>query len=278
MSIEAFTCEEIRINNTNEKTARLVEEIGIYLIKNYGIVSLELTVDKSAYKLENSDSIEENSEIYDICKRLSDAKEISIFQRSVNGSGVAYRLESSFMKYLTDDEELRQNVIYRSTDYYDTDDYVDMYLYNENGLQKPEYNGDAEVVRDIEKWFCYTPTVHIFAESHEEKTELYEKAIALFGQIAETLGFTKEELESHIEDDWAEYGELSWYNSTAFATESIKALTDIGNQLKKLCDAYDDIDFAFEFSAVPDSENDYDFASVNISCVDGEIVDRYCRF
>ena len=55
-------------------------------------------------------------------------------------------------------------------------------------------------------------------------------------------------------------------------------LADIGNQLMKLCDAYDDIDFAFELSAVPDGENDYDFASVNISCVNGEIVDRYCRF
>ena len=278
MSIEAFTCEEIRINNTNEKTAKLAEEFGNYLIKNYGIVSLGLTVDERAYKLENADSIEENSEIYDICKKLSDAKEISVFQRSVNGSGVAYRLESSFMQHLTDDEGLRQNVTYRSTDYYDTDDYVDMYLYNENGLQKPEYNGDAEVVRDIEKWFCYTPTVHIFAESHEEKTELYKKAIAFFGQMADALGFTKEELESHIEDDWAEYGELSWYNSTAFTTGNIRIITDIGNQLRKLCDAYDDIDFAFELSAVPDGENDYDFASVNISCVNGEIVDRYCRF
>ncbi len=278
MSIEAFTCEEIKIFNNNEKTAKLAEAVGNYLIKNCGIVSLELTVDQSTYKLENADCIEEIFGIYDICKKLSETKEISIFQRSVNGSGVAYRLESSFMKYLTDDEELRQNVIYRSTDYYDTDDYVDMYLYNENGLQKPEYNGDAEAVRDIDKWFCFTPTVHIFAESHEKKTELYEKAIALFGQIAEALGFTKEELESHIEDDWAEYGELSWYNSTVFTTENIRIITDIGNQLRKLCEPYDDIDFAFELSAVPDGENDYDFASVNISCVNGEIVDRYCRF
>lgn len=278
MSIVAFTCEEIRINNTNEKTAKLAEEIGNYLIKNYGIVSLGLTVDGRAYKLENADSIEENSEIYDICKRLSDAKEISIFQRSVNGRGVAYRLESSFMQHLTDDEELRQNVTYRSTDYYDTDDYVDMYLYNENGLQKPEYNSDANAVKDIEKWFCYTPTAHIFAENYAEKTELHEKAITLFGQMADALGFTKEELESHIEDDWAEYGELSWYNSTVFTTENIRIITDIGNQLRKLCEPYDDIDFAFELSAVPDGENDFDFASVNISCANGEIVDRYCRF
>lgn len=278
MSIEAFTCEEINIHNSNEKTAELAEEFGRYLIKIRDIKALVLTVDEKVYELSDADSIEENSGLYSVCKNLSDAKEISAFMRSVNGMGVAYRLESSFMKHLTDDEDIRENVTYHSTDYYDCDDYVDMYLYNENGLQQPEYNSNTEVIKDIEKWFCYTPTVHIFAEEYEDKTELYEKAMALLGQLSDVLGFTKEELESHIEDDWAEYGELSWYNSTAFTTESIKALTDIGNQLKKLCDAYDDIDFAFELSAVPDGENDYDFASVNISCVNGEIVDRYCRF
>lgn len=278
MSIEAFTCEEIRINNTNEKTAKLAVEFSNYLIKNYGIVSLGLTVDGRAYKLENADSIEENSEIYDICKKLSDAKEISVFQRSVNGSGVAYRIESSFMQYLTDDEELRQNVTYRSTDYYDTDDYVDMYLYNENGLQQPEYNNDADAVKDIEKWFCYTPTAHIFAEDYEDKTELYEKAVALFGQMAEALGVDKDDIEDYLEDNWEDYGEISWFGSSSLPATAVKAIADIGNQLKKLCDAYDDIDFAFELSAVPDGENDYDFASVNISCVNGEIVDRYCRF
>ncbi len=45
MSIEAFTCEEIKITNNNEKTARLAEEFGKYLTETCGIVSLSLTVD-----------------------------------------------------------------------------------------------------------------------------------------------------------------------------------------------------------------------------------------
>ncbi len=198
--------------------------------------------------------------------------------RSVNGMGAAYRLESSFMKHLTDDEELRQNVTYCSTDYYDCDDYDDMYIYNENGLRKPEYNNAADSVADIREWFCFTPTIHIFAENHEEKTALYGKAIILFKELADALGFDKDAFESHFEDSWADCGELSWYNSTAFTSESIKTIKYIGNQLKKLCDAYDDIDFAFVISAVPNGENDYDFASVRICCEDGEVVDKYCRF
>lgn len=278
MSIEAFTCEEIRIINSNEKTAKLAEEVGNYLIKNYGIVSFELTVDKSTYKLENADCIEENTELYDVCKNLAAAKEISVFLRSVNGMGAAYRLESSFMKYLTDDEELRQNVTYQSTDYYDCDDYVDMYIYNKNGLQKPEYNNAADSVADIREWFCFTPTIHIFAENHAEKTELYEKAMAHFRQMRDVLGFTEDELEDHFEDSWADYGELSWFNSTSFSSEAVKGLKDIGSQLMSLCSNYDDIDFVFEISAVPDGENYYDFASVRICCEDGEVVDKYCRF
>lgn len=46
----------------------------------------------------------------------------------------------------------------------------------------------------------------------------------------------------------------------------------------KLCEAYEDIDFASEISAVPNCENYYDFTTVRICCEDGESVDKYCRF
>lgn len=46
----------------------------------------------------------------------------------------------------------------------------------------------------------------------------------------------------------------------------------------KLCEPYEDIDFAFDISAVPDGENYYDFTAVRICCEDGESVNKYCRF
>ncbi len=182
------------------------------------------------------------------------------------------------MKYLSDDDDLKQNVTYRSTDYYDCDDYFDMRFYNENGLQEPQYNNAADSVADIQKWFCYTPTIHIFAEEYENKTELNEKATLLLRQMGDVLGFTEYEFEDHFEDISSDYGELSWFNSTIFSTETVKGLKDICSQLMSLCSNYDDIDFDFEISAVPDGENDYDFASVRICCEDGKVVDKYCRF
>ena len=114
MSVEVNSCEELHIQNVNDKTATICGLVGEYLIGNWGITSLKLTVDGKHYEAE--ESILEGSALHCVCKALASAKQVQLALRSCGAFGIGWRLEDSFMKYFTDDEEIKSNVTYRCTE------------------------------------------------------------------------------------------------------------------------------------------------------------------
>jgi hypothetical protein len=274
MSIEANTYEELHICNVNDKTAQLCGAVSEYLLKTRGINFISLTVDGCTYESAEDETIEEASDLYNVCQGLASAKEISLKLRSCNGGGANWRLESAFMKLFTDDAELRGNVTYRSTDYYDTDSGVEMYLYNENGLQRVQYTNSADCVADIKEWYCYTPTFRIADEEQQENAELHERIMAIVNKLCGLLGLTEDDMEDRLDDNWENYGEIVLSGSVRFATKDIPAIKELINQLAAL----ETSEFEFEIYAVPDGEGDYDFASVAIEATGTKVKDSYCRF
>lgn len=278
MSIEANTYEELTIHNVNEKTAQLCDAVSEYLLTDWGIYSISLTVDGNTYESTEDDTIKEGSELYQVCQGLVGAKEIHLCLRSCNGGGSYWRLESSFMKYFEGDSDLKAYVTYRSTDYYDTDPGVEMYLYNENGLQYLEYTDTAESVADIKEWYCYTPEFRIADKAQKGNAELHEDIMAIVAKLCESFGLTEEDMEDRLDDDWEDYGEITMSWSVRFTTESIPQIVSLANRLVALLKDSESAEFEFELYAVPSGEGDYDFASVAIA-LDGETVtDQYCRF
>ena len=278
MSIEANTYEELHICNVNDKTAQLCGAVSEYLLKTWGINFISLTVDGCTYESAEDETIEKGSGLHSACQDLASAKEISLKLRSGNGGGVHWRLESAFMKLFTDDAELKSNVTYRSTDYYDTDPGVEMYLYNENGLQRVQYTNSADCVADIKEWYCYTPTFRIADEEQQENTELHERIMAIVNKLCGLLGLTEEDMEDRLDDDWASYGEIVLSGSVRFATKDIPEIKELANQLAALIADSDSAGFEFEIYAIPDGTDDYDFASVAIEWSNNIAEDTYCRF
>ena len=274
MSIEANTYEELYINNVNEKTADLASQVSKYLIETWGIINLELTADGVVYS-STEERIEEGTEIYGICMNLVNAKEILLSLRSVNNGGAWWRIESSFMGALTDDEKLKNNVTYKSTDYYDTDSYIDMYRYDEDGMSQLDYDGLFEDIADIEKWFCYTPEF-VFTTEETDNTELYEKVINALKAFSEEL--EEYDFEDLIDDWFEDSGKIYMNGSLSFATESISEIEEIFGELSEELNGYEDVEFEVKIVAVPEGENDYNFASVSISVENGEVQTKYCRF
>ena len=278
MSIEANSYEEITICNVNEKTAQLCGAVSEYLLKTWGITYISLTVDDYTYESTEDESIIEGSELYNVCQSLTFAKKISLRLRSCNGGGVNWRLESAFMKLFTDEVEIKRNVTYRSTDYYDTDSGVDMYLYNENGLQRMRYTDSDECVMDIKEWYCYTPTFRIADEEQQENAELHANIMATVTKLCGLLGLTEEDVGDRLDDDWEDYGEIILHGSVRFATKDITAIRELANQLVVLLSDSDSAEFEFEIYAVPDGEGDYDFASIALFFEENAVCDNYCRF
>ena len=278
MSIEANTYEELHICNVNDKTAQLCGAVSEYLLKTWGINFISLTVDACTYESTEDETIEEGSDLYNACQGLVSAKEISLKLRSCNGGGVNWRLESAFMKCFADDAELKTNVTYRSTDYYDTDPGVDMYLYNENGLQQMQYTDPADRVADIKEWYCYTPTIRVADEEQQENAELHANIMAVVTKLCGLFRLTEEDMEDRLDDDWEDYGEIILNGSVRFATKDIPAIKELANQVAALLVNSDSAEFEFEIYAVPDGEGDYDFASVALTLDGTTVADQYCRF
>ena len=276
MSTEANTYEELYIHNANDQTAEICNLLGEYLIANWNVRSLKLTVDNKHYETENS--VAEGSELYSVCKNLATAKKVQLAFRSCGRLNVYWRQESSFMKYFTEDQKVRENVTYRCTEYYDTDSGVEMYLYNEKGLQRMQYTDSAACVADIKEWYCYTPTFRIADEEQQENAELHERIMAIVNKLCGLLGLTEDDMEDRLDDDWEDYGEIVLSGSVRFATKDIPAIKELANQLAVLIADSDSAEFEFEIYAVPDGEGDYDFASVAITLDGADITDQYCRF
>lgn len=279
MSVDANTYEEMRIHNVNAGTAEVARQMGEYLLKTWGIYKLSLTVDGVHYGDDVDDKIQEGSELYEVCGKLAEAKEITLALRSENGGGAGWRLESCFMRALTDDEVIRENIVYRSMDYYDTDPGIDMYLYDDKGLRQPDYTDSAERVRDIKRWYCFTPTLRIADVEQSENAEVHDSIMETLKELCrKCFGLDEEETEDKLEDDWDDFGEIILNGSLSFANESIPEIVSSLTRLFEQVGQSDTAEIEFEMYAVPDGEDDYNFASVAIAYDDGAVQDRYCRF
>ena len=272
MSTEANTYEELHIQNVNEKTAEICGLVGEYIIANWNVRLLKLIVDGKLYETENS--FADDSELHSVCKNLAAAKEIHLVFSSCGALSVGWRMDESFMKYFTDEADVKANVTYRCTEYYDTDPGVAMYRYDENGLQCMKYADPAENVADIKEWYCYTPTLRIADDEQMGNAELHDQLIAIVKKLCEIFGLDEDDMEDRLDDDWEDYGEIVLNGSIRFATENIPEIVALAKQLVALETA----EFELEIYAVPDGEGDYNFASVAIEADGNTVKDTYCRF
>lgn len=279
MGVEANTFEQIEVKNENEKTAQLAEQIGNYICKQWDIRSLKLVSDGAVYETDEL-QLTPDSDIYNACRSLSSVKHFSIALRSVSGLGLDERKEYYFLSCLDDGGELSDLVTYKSTDYYDTDEFVDLCVYGKGGLKTPEYNCTAADVSDIESWYSYTPEVRFASESAADNEELHELIIKKLTEILGSIcGCDEAEIEDQITDDWVEYGEILLGGTLSFPNEKVDRITELLNEVCLKLREADDCEYEIKICAVPNGENDYDFASVCIAADhNGKVTAKYSRF
>ena len=279
MSIEANTCEKLTVNNINKKTADIAARIGEYIVGTWGINHLELTVDGKKY-ISKEDTVEENSEIYEVCKNLGNAEHIDMFMRSCNAGGISWRMESCFMADFKDDDDIKNNIVYKSTDYYDTDAEIIMCAYDEKGLYYPTDNcTDAlDDVSDIKEWYSYTPEIRVFAEDECENEELHDLIkTSLTKLFVDICGYEEDEFEDLLDDEWEDCGEIITNGSLRFAAADIGEIKSLLSNIVSAVSEYEDAECEIKIYAVPDGENDYVFAGLAFVAEDGELSVECCR-
>ena len=275
MSVEAYTCEMLTVKNTNQKTSIFLERVGEYLLKTWGITELKISVDGKTYETDE-ESISEGMELYDVCKGLRSAADVNMFLRSCNNGGFNWRRESEFLSLLNNDDELKNNIVYKSTDYYDSDTWVDLCFYDKSGFEFPidQFDSDIEQVKDIREWYCYTHDIVVETDEAGEKENdelhdlLYEN---LKGILVSVCGIDEKEVEDYIEDDWQDYGEILIEPSITFPTAKVEQLSNYFTTVMDEVKKHDNVNVIVEINAVPDGEGDYDFAVLSIKSEDGNL-------
>lgn len=270
-----YTAEKLTLNNKNKKTAEIAEKIGSYLKKTGQIVNLEMKVDGKHYKAKG-DTLSNLSSVYALCDDLKNAEKIEFFMRSCDNEGLIERLKSNFLGMLTDDPEILQNVTYKSSDY-DEGTMTFLCAYDENGLRYPheEYEDTTENILDISQWYCPAPNIAL--ASDEVNPNLHDFFVNSLKRICTLGGCENDELDEAVSDDWEEYGEIVLEPALRFSGKDLKEIVDI---LKAVAEKakQNNVEYSMELYAIPDGDNDYDFASVAIISEDGKIKAKSVKF
>lgn len=279
MSIEANTCELLSVINANKATAVFLAKVGEYLLKTWGIIQLDLSVDQKEYRTEEG-SIREGTELFDICGNLNAAAEVRMYLRSCNSGGLEWRRESEFLSVLGSAEELKEYISYKSIDYYDTDPEVALCSFDENGLLYPagRFSGGLDGVADIREWYCYTPEIAFSSETQRNNKALHTVIRNSLERILSSVcGYAEDVIAERIDDDWEDCGEITLSGSLRFSADRIGDLTDALSGILDEAEQYDDFGITLEINAVPDGEDDYDFAVLSIKHHDGGLKLTGCR-
>lgn len=277
MSVEVNTYQQMIIRNQNEKTAELAEKIGTYFQEVWGVLWLQLKVDGKNYEIASDEHLKDK-DFQMVCQTLKTAKEIEFSMRSCNGLDYWQRSERYFMDIFSSnkDTELSEYVEYKSTDYYDQDESVSLSMYDDAGFHEPEPVEDMDYIEDIKQWFCYTPQIAL-SEIEVEDEGLYTFFLESFTKIKDLCGHAEDDFEDVITDGLEDCGELIYEAGLFFSNDEIKTLLAI---LQGIADkaAANFINFDLAINAVPDGENDYNFASVEIGLEKGIVKSKYYRF
>lgn len=276
--MNVYTYQEVTLNNANEKTIVFAKQLGDSLLRTEGIIVLKLTADEEHFDCQE-DQIPENSLLSSLCKKLDQYKRITLSLRTINEQYFLDRINASPLKMLSAEPGLRAFVRYRSTDYYNDDESVDLCVFDEDGLRFPheEYCDSPELVSDITMWYCNTPDLYVSAGDQGENKDLHTRIAGLLKQFLSDC-CVGEDVDERLTDDWGDCGELMVEGNIWFKNESIPMMQMLLNKILEELRPYEDTELRVNIQAIPDGEGDYDFAAVRIIYKEESLSIGYCRF
>ena len=152
---------------------------------------------------------------------------------------------------------------------------MDLCVFDENGLRFPreKYCDNPQLVSDITVRYCNTPDLYVNAGDQSDNSELHDHATGLMRQL-----LTDCCLDERLTDGWEEFSELMVEGNIWFKTESIPKINELLGKMTEAVRPYETVDLCINVQAIPDGENDYDFAAVKFTLEDGCVRFGCCRF
>lgn len=259
-----YTYETFKISNCNADTKSFADEIGKY-IQEIGDI-IHICVDGNQYDYADGSEITKG-EIFDICEKLGEYKEIELsVHTNISGGGLGFNKRFSGLF----NDNLKDYVTYKEKVYYDIDAGADACVFDKDGLRYPD-NFTEEVPDDVKTWFCLTPEIIISADDERDNQELYNSIKNKFDELKNYWE------SSNILDNWNKCGTIQLGLSILFDTKAIPEIVKILQSIKDEITEYNSGKSKLLICGIPAGENDYDFAIAKISC-NPEVKAEFLKF
>ncbi len=283
-----YGTEEIKINNTNEKTARIAKVLAESLIQMNDFREVNIELDgfmhnaKRSYDAKTGFGTESQAlTTYiskDVLSSIPLAKSIRVVIYETTQLWFYLFQERCEPLDFDNDSDILNNVYFCGTEYCDSDEGVDMIVYDREGFRYLDYVKTLENVSDIKEWFCWTPNISITNENQKENAALHEQAREFFFMLGTLFNLDEVDMEKKWCDCWEDNGSISWDGSFKFTCERISTIVSLANYVIKYMQDYDGTKIEFGIYGVPCGKDDYPFAAAGIFLEGETVIDKYCRF
>lgn len=274
MSTEVNTLEQISVCNRNDTTAMFLQELNRhYKSINYdSIYYLEITLDGHSFVADSYDNpmlagvLEKNVQhpFYQMLEKAASGKDffLKIGYRGFDEKyGYAYWLDCLSVG-------LRSNVVCKCLEYYDQDEAIVTYVFDEHSAGVIPWNSSKEDVADVSRWYSYNFSILV----ETEETDLTQGETGNhFENICQRLTEFDDNILADLDEDMLEV-----YHSVSLPREKIQGFAALLKELAAYC-KYHGLSCRITAPFVAD-DPDCKFAALNVQPDSQEHPIQYCRF
>lgn len=272
MSVEIITTEEITIRNENDATKELIRELERhYRALDYVRVSgLELIADGERIQENAEDPLElagklnqkEKSPFYSLLGKAANAKRITVrMTYEAEGEYYGYGYWQGVLK-----DNLKNYVTCRCMEYYDSDDGICMYRFDDACQDQVPWNASYEDVSSVTKWFSYN--FYFMVETDDIDLTQGECGTYMKGFI------DKMKQKYQVGNSTLEEDLMDLSDSVSVDQTGLKELMKDTQDFLDFCVAYDlEPQVTLPFVA---EEPKMFFAAADLTVADGKVKPEYC--
>lgn len=244
MSIINSTYETLTVHNVNNKTAAIIKVAAKELTELWGNKKLQVTLDGVTSVFENED-LSESNELKELLDKASEAKEFSYSISFSNKYGLDLREDSELFKLFTEDADVKDNVVFKSIEDYDTHAYIGSYVYCDSAHGEVCHTDSQPDFSNVDSFYAYSPTLLVAAEELKEDEEIHKVALSKVNKILSYCTFNMNG--APFEDNWKDYGELVLQAGLEITPAQLNGFIAAVQDLSDYADTVEGLDLKFEF-------------------------------
>ena len=275
MGVEVITLEKICVYNHTKKVEAFIQE----LQRHYGAIDynriscLEITLDGQQYQLDTTleaavkgvQKKDAQNPFYQLLAKADKGKKLTI---KIGYDGYDEKYGYAYWQDVLS-ENLKPYVTCKCLEYYDQDDEIITYVFDDKHSDVIPWGNKKEDVSDVNVWYSYNFSITIEYDGEDSIAE--GKIGEYFASFIEKLEEFDENIDSYLGDDVLEV-----YGGISISSTQLDGFIKLIDEFYKFClESNLECELTAPFLA---DDSDSKFATFKIAAADNGVAVHYCRF